>query len=99
MTDLIMINTISVMVIIWAIRIIYAHQQLKRARQRGLWPPLGQIPTDEDMKRLARAGEKILAIRMCRQIHNLDLVEAKAVVEKLAEPSAGGNAASPRASA
>jgi hypothetical protein len=85
------IITISVIGIAWAVATLYSRQQLQRARQRGLWPPLGQIPTDEDVKRLAKDGEKMLAIRMCRQIHNLGFAEAAAVVQKLAERGATPN--------
>jgi ribosomal protein L7/L12 len=79
------ISAISIAVLAWVIVMRQAQQQIERARARGIWPPLGQIPTDDDLKRLVKAGEKIMAIRMCRQIHNMGFVEAKAVVEKLAE--------------
>jgi hypothetical protein len=89
--SLTIIISISVIGIAWAVATLYSRQQLQRARQRGHWPPLGQIPTDEDVKRLAKDGEKILAIRMCRQIHNLGFTEAAAVVEKLVERGATPN--------
>lgn len=57
--------------------------QIQKARERGLWPQLGEIPTDADIQRLARAGEKLLAIKLCRQLRGLSLAEAKAVVEKM----------------
>jgi hypothetical protein len=91
--DSLIIIVVSAGVILWAIFKIHSRQQLRRARERGLWPTLGQIPTDAAVARLAKAGEKILAIRMSRQIHNLDLAEAKAVVNKLTEPSSGANLA------
>ncbi len=89
------IISLSFIGIVWVLATLYSRQQLQRARQRGLWPPLGQIPTDEDMKRLVRDGEKILAIRMCRQIHNLGFTEAAAVVKKLAEPDGAANGSQP----
>jgi hypothetical protein len=45
----------------------------------------GQIPTEEAVKRLAKAGEMILAIKMYRQIHNVGVAQAKDAVEKLAD--------------
>ena len=46
----------------------------------------------QDVQRLADAGEKILAIKLYREIHRVDLRTAKEAVEKLAQPAAGGNA-------
>jgi ribosomal protein L7/L12 len=53
-------------------------QRDERARLQGLLPPQGQVPTDEDVKRLAQAGEKITAIKLYRQIHGGGLKEANA---------------------
>jgi ribosomal protein L7/L12 len=78
------IIALAIVVIIWAIAAIQTRQKVQRARQRGLWPPLDQIPTDADVERLAEAGERVLAIKMCRQIHGMGLAEAKAVVERMA---------------
>jgi serine/threonine protein kinase len=64
---------------------IHSHQQIQLARQRGLWPLLGEPPTLEYVRRLAQAGEKILAIKLYRTIHSVDLLDAKAAVEKLIE--------------
>ena len=61
-----------------------SRRQIRLARERGLWPPSGHVPTEADLKRLVKAGEKTLAIRMCRQLHNLGSYEAQAVVEKMA---------------
>ena len=62
----------------------YSRQRIQQAREKGLWPPLGEAPTLAHVKGLAQAGEKILAIKLYRQIHPVSLVEAKAAVEKLA---------------
>ena len=80
----ILLIVVSVGVFLWAIASLYSHQQVQQARSRGLWPKPGQIPTMEDVKRLAQAGEKILAIKLYRQIHHVGLAEAKDAVEKLA---------------
>jgi hypothetical protein len=62
----------------------YSRQRIQQARDKGLWPQSGEVPTLEHVKGLAQAGEKILAIKLYRQIHPVSLVEAKAAVEKLA---------------
>jgi ribosomal protein L7/L12 len=61
-----------------------SRRQIQQARENGLWPQPGEVPTLEHVKGLAQAGEKILAIKLYRQIHPVSLVEAKAAVEKLA---------------
>jgi hypothetical protein len=58
--------------------------QIQKAREGGLWPQSGELPTLEHVKHLAQAGEKILAIKLYRQIHGVPLADAKAAVEKLA---------------
>jgi hypothetical protein len=62
----------------------HSRRQIQQARERGLWPHLGEPPTPEHVRRLAQAGEKILAIKLYRQIHRVSLADAKAAVEKLA---------------
>ena len=61
-----------------------SRRQIHQARENGLWPQPGEVPTLEHVKGLAQAGERILAIKLYRQIHPVSLVEAKAAVEKLA---------------
>ena len=56
---------------------------VQKAREKGLWPEYGEVPTDENVRKLALAGEKILAIKLYRQLHGGDLKEAKAAVEKM----------------
>jgi hypothetical protein len=65
-----------------------AQLAIHRARARGLWPRLGQIPTESDLLRLVRLGETSLAVRMCRQIHNVSTVAAWAVVRQLSREAA-----------
>jgi len=62
----------------------HSRQQIQQARARGLWPQLGEFPTIEYVKRLAQAGEMILAIKLYRQIHGAGLADAKAAVDNLA---------------
>ena len=64
-----------------------SRQQIKQARARGLWPPLGEFPSLEHVRGLAHGGEKRLAIKLYRRIHGVSLAEAKAAVEKLAGQS------------
>jgi ribosomal protein L7/L12 len=56
----------------------------ERDRVQGLLPSSGQVPTDDDVKRLAGAGEKITAIKLYRRIHGVGLKEAKDAVDKMA---------------
>jgi predicted Ser/Thr protein kinase len=62
----------------------YWSQQIQQARERGLWPPSGEAPTLEHVKRLAQAGEKNLAIKLYHQVRNVSCQEARAAVEKFA---------------
>jgi hypothetical protein len=93
MDNSIVIKVILVVVTVFFAHTLYRGRQMRRARRLGLWPKPGEIPTDEHIRRLVGAGEKMLAIRLCRQIHNMGLADAKAVVEKLAEQSGLTNAA------
>lgn len=85
MNNSIALRVILVVVAVSFTLMLYRGRQMRRAQRLGLWPKPGAIPTDEDIKRLLGAGEKMLAIRLCRQIHNMGLADAKAVVEKLAK--------------
>jgi ribosomal protein L7/L12 len=58
-------------------------QRDERARLQDLMRHPGQVPTDEDVKRLAQAGEKINAIELYRQIHGGSLKEAKDAVDRM----------------
>jgi ribosomal protein L7/L12 len=71
-------------IILFGIAGIRSLQKKESARIRSLWPPPGQAPTVGDVKRLARTGNKILAIKMYREIHpGVRLKEAKDAVEKM----------------
>ena len=62
---------------------LHSHQMIQQAREKGLWPPLGEVPTLDQVSRLAQAGEMILAIKLYRQIHPVSLGNAKAAVDRL----------------
>jgi ribosomal protein L7/L12 len=61
-----------------------ARRQKKLAsfRARGVYPEEGK-ETDDDVRRLAQGGEKILAIQRYRALHKVGLEEAKEAVELL----------------
>jgi len=63
---------------------LYARWAVRRAREQGLWPALGEVPTVEHVKRLAQKGQKRLAIKLYRQICPVSLKSAKELVEGLA---------------
>jgi len=56
----------------------------KQARRSGLLPPKGS-GTDGDVKNLLTSGEKLLAIRLYRELHGTDLKTAKEAVEGLSD--------------
>ena len=80
--SMLIVNLSLAMILIFALRL-HSRQRIQQAREKGLWPPLGEVPTLEHVKGLAGAGEKILAIKLYRQIHPVSLLDAKAAVEKL----------------
>lgn len=61
-------------------------KHLQAAQAAGLIPPAGRKPNLDDVKKLALAGEKILAIKYYREINpKVGLAEAKDAVEALAQ--------------
>jgi hypothetical protein len=62
-----------------------------RARRDGVYPPPGR-GSDEDVVRLMRQGEKLMAIRLYRDIHATGLKEAKERVEEMAARTEDGTA-------
>ena len=60
-----------------------SRKEINDARESGLWPQSGEIPTLEHVKLLARAGKKGLAIKLYRQIHGVSSSAAKAAVKEL----------------
>ena len=56
--------------------------QIALLRQQGLYPQPGQA-TDEDVRRVLRAGHKLLAMRLYREIHNIPLRQAIDAVKRL----------------
>lgn len=74
-----------IFVIVFVMSRMTGRQQIERARRDGLYPLPGQTPTLEHVRALARAGQKIAAIKLYREVHpGSGLKEAKDEVEKLA---------------
>ena len=69
-------------VAVFVVLMIFSSRQVAAGRRSGVYPAEGQA-TMADVERLARAGEKIHAIRCYREIHNCGLAEAKKAVEEL----------------
>lgn len=55
---------------------------LSRARRSGMYPQPGK-GSDRDVERLALQGEKILAIRLYRELHKTDLKTSRLRVEEI----------------
>jgi len=60
-----------------------SRKEINDARESGLWPQSGEIPTLDHVKLLARAGKKGLAIKLYRKIHGVSSSAAKAAVKEL----------------
>jgi hypothetical protein len=72
--------------------------RIRAARQRGLYPPVDQEPTLDDVRRLARAGEVGLALYLYGEMNDVGEKEARAAVVQLLQseppPSTGLDATS-----
>jgi len=66
-------------------------KKVQSLRVRGLYPEEGKAK-DEDILRLLKAGEKIMAIKCYRELHGLGLKEAKDAVELIERNNAGPRA-------
>ncbi|MCP4748795.1 MAG: hypothetical protein GY874_22090 [Desulfobacteraceae bacterium] len=64
--------------------IVYIHQllMLKKVRRKGVYPIKGKV-TNEDIKRLALSGNRLLAIRAYRELHKCGLKKAKKKVNNI----------------
>jgi hypothetical protein len=81
-----MVGTVAAFVVLYART---SRRRLVRARRAGLYPAEGQ-GSDGDVERLLLRGEKILAIRLYRELHGTDLKTARRRVEELQQkPGAG----------
>ena len=74
---------ILVLVIAVALYVLHRSRQWsKPARAAGPYPPPGQ-GTDADVERFVRHGRKMTAIKLYREIHDVDLTTAKAAVDRM----------------
>lgn len=84
-------DEINVVVLVIAVifTLLFLIDRFNRAKKRrlqasGLLPPDGQ-GTDGDVERLLLLGEKGSAIQLYREIHRVDLKEAKEAVEEISK--------------
>lgn len=64
-----------------------AERKVAPLRARGVYPEKGK-ENDEDVLRLLKLGEEIMAIRCYRSLHGVGLKEAKEQVELLKQKNA-----------
>jgi ribosomal protein L7/L12 len=75
---------LTVIVIIAALLVLRATRNWGRGTRQAMHrPPPGQA-TDADVERFVSAGRKITAIKLYREIHDVDLKTAKEAVDELA---------------
>jgi ribosomal protein L7/L12 len=65
---------------------IYQSINIFHARRKGIYPAKGRA-TEEDVKRLARSGNRVLAVRAYRELHACGLKRAKSAVDEMLETS------------
>ncbi len=87
--------SVGVLVIAFIFALLFLIDRFNRAKKRrlqesGMLPPDGQ-GTDADVERLLLRGEKISAIKLYREIHGVDLKEAKEAVEEIAKRVPGAS--------
>jgi len=81
---------LGILVIIPTVLFLRSGSGLQKVRSRGLLPPKGS-GSDDDVAALMARGEKLLAIRLYRELHGVGLKEAKKAVEALPrEPRSPG---------
>ena len=61
---------------------VISNRKIKNMRDAGIYPESGK-EKEEDVLRLLKSGNKILAIKCYREIHKIGLKEAKDAVELL----------------
>jgi len=74
------------LVLVPTLLLLRSRSSVVTARNRGLYPPAGS-GSDVDVLSLMARGEKILAIRLYRELHGGGLKEAKEAVEAMAKQS------------
>jgi ribosomal protein L7/L12 len=67
--------------VLWVLSAIHK-AKVRGARESGILPPPGH-GSDADVRRLVGLGEKILAIKLYREIHGVELKQAKDAVDRM----------------
>ena len=78
---------VALAVVVATVATAMAKKKVSVLRARGLYPEEGKA-AESDVVRLLQAGEKIMAIRCYRALHNVGLKEAKDAVELLEKKNA-----------
>jgi ribosomal protein L7/L12 len=73
---------VIVFVIALGATVVNSNNIVVKARREGLYPQEGKGTLD-DVKRLVKSGQKILAVRLYREMYKVGLREAKDAVEKI----------------
>lgn len=59
-------------------------KKIETLRARGDYPPPHRLPTDADVRRLMKCGEKVLALKTYRELHpDVSLRAAKTAIERM----------------
>ena len=75
---------ITILIIIAALFVLHRSRQwTKNAKAVGQYPPPGQ-GTDDDVRRFVRYGRKMTAMKLYREIHDVDITAAKEAIERMA---------------
>lgn len=74
---------VGLMIVFFIVGAIRSKNKTNTLKEMGLYPD-AKNATDEDVRRVLKQGYKIQAIKLYREIHNVDLKQAKEAVETLA---------------
>ena len=75
---------LTVLVIIAALLVLNASSRWRKRHAEYLYPPPGE-GTDADVERFITLGRKLTATKLYREIHGVDLKEARKAVEELSK--------------
>lgn len=79
----VILMVVAILVLLVVMGRMFSRRDEADLTRRRLLPNPGDPPTLDHVRRLAEAGEKIQAIKLYRELHNVGLKEAKEAVEKL----------------
>ena len=78
---------VTVLVIIAGLLVVGISRRWKKQHEEFVRRPAPGEGTDEDVERFVLLGRKMTAIKLYREIHDVDLQTAKKAVEELADRS------------